>query len=104
MSLSRREFIGVVAAAPVVAVAAMTSTHDGLPDQLHAESYRQYFAKDEDVEVTLDGVVITTRCTAANRAEGWVDLIPELKEWHSAWHVAPVRRYRGAVTFRRIRT
>lgn len=104
--MNRRDFFATAGAGAVcVGLAAALAQADGLPDALYVETYRRYFAPDEEVEVCLNGTAITNRCVAANRAVGWVDLIPERDDpaWQTAVHSAPIRRHHGIVTFRRVR-
>lgn len=84
-------FFGGTAA---IAIGTRAAADDGLPDELHADSYRQYFASDEEAEVTLDGAVVSSMCVAANRAESWADVY--VRDY------SRVERRRGVVTFRRV--
>jgi hypothetical protein len=93
--MNRREMILALAVAPLAA-AACGLERDGLPDELRADDYRQYFAADEDVVILLDGRVIKT-CVAANRAEGWADVLFFRRDRFSF-----VQRRYGRVTFRRV--
>jgi len=102
--MNRREALsllglGVVTVGPLAMGLATIELrpHDGLPDELRAETYREWFTPNEDVRVTLNGAELK-HCTAANRAEGWAEVFDSQEDGH----MRRVRRH-GRVAFERIR-
>lgn len=103
--MNRRDMLWLLAVTPLAAAvvgaaaAVPPSPSDGLPDELHADTYLQWFKPGEDVEVTLNGLTLHD-CVAANRVQGWADVILTRGPVHMR-HVR-LERLHGRVAFRRV--